>query len=517
MPVFQEGSVNLSSLTVPNVYVQISPPSQVIIGGAPVDILGIVGSAEWGPVNSPVIIGSMADYMFHFGQMKTNKHDAGTVVALAIAQGAHNMRVVRVTDGTDVKATGIVKDTLDAAGLDATAKYSGEIGNKIYIKVTTGSTHTTTTPTYKVIVTREGYTPEVFDNIGGTGNEVWVNMANAINNGQGALREKSELITVVATASTAAPKTTDANYQLAGGSNGIATLDCAALVGLDTFGARTGMYALRETQVSVTVLADCDDDTRWQTIGQFGASEGCYMIVAGAASDWEDILAAIEAKKAALTDNYDLKVMLGDWLLYQDKVNSITRLVSPASVIAGNLVSISPQNSSLNKQLYGFLATESSYAKKRYSSAELEALIAAGMDVITYPAPGGDYFAARVGHNASSNIAIHGDNYTRMTNYLAYSLNNSMGVFISRLQSDAADDELRADVTGAITSWLHELQREKVIDSYQVVCDLSNNPPDQIALGRLTAEVKVRYLAVTEIFLINLEGGQTVITRTTEQ
>jgi hypothetical protein len=55
-----------------------------------------------------------------------------------------------------------------------------------------------------------------------------------------------------------------------------------------------------------------------------------------------------------------------------------------------------------------------------------------------------------------------------------------------------------------------------MIDDFQVVCDLTNNPPSRIALGYLQADVKVVYLAVVEYFIINLEGGQSVsITKST--
>jgi phage tail sheath protein FI len=516
MPVIQEGTVNLTALIVPDVYVQIVPPQGVAIGGVPVNILGIVGSAEWGPVDSPVTIASMSDYAFYFGQIQTTKYDAGTTAAMAVLQGANNMRIVRVTDGTDVKAVGVVKDSTASSGLTVTARYSGKVGDQIYVSVRPGSNSVPAALTYKVTISRIGYVPEVFDNIGGVGNEIWVNIANAINDGQGTLRGKSEYVTAAATTSTNPPDATaTANYQLTGGTNGASTLTSAELVGDDDVHARTGMYALRDTQVSVVTLSDCDDASQWEFISQFGASEGCYMVVAGAFDDWLDIPAFIALKKASNTDSYTIKVMLGDWLQYEDKVNKVTRFISPQGVVAGTLVSITPQNSSLNKQTFGFLASQSSFENKHYSTAELEELISAGIDVITYPAPGGNYFAARVGHNASSNIEIHGDNYTRMTNFLAYSLNASMGVFVSRLQSDEPDDELRSDVTATVSSWLDSLEKEDAIDSYSVTCDLSNNPSENIAKGILRCDVKVRYLSVTEIFLINLEGGQTVVTRQT--
>lgn len=67
MPVIQGGAVNTTSLIVPNVYVQILPPAVSYLNGVPTNILGMVGSAGWGPVDSPVSVASMADYDKYFG------------------------------------------------------------------------------------------------------------------------------------------------------------------------------------------------------------------------------------------------------------------------------------------------------------------------------------------------------------------------------------------------------------------------------------------------------------------
>jgi hypothetical protein len=104
MPVVQQGQINLTALIVPDVYVQIIPPSNYLINGLPTNILGVVGTAAWGPVNSPTIIGDMWQYAQLFGQIQARKYDMGTAVAGAVLQGASNFRCVRVTDGTDLAA-----------------------------------------------------------------------------------------------------------------------------------------------------------------------------------------------------------------------------------------------------------------------------------------------------------------------------------------------------------------------------------------------------------------------------
>ena len=60
MPIIQQGSVNTTSLIVPDLYVQIVPPQNLVLNGVPTNVLGVVGTASWGPVNQPSIVSTMA-------------------------------------------------------------------------------------------------------------------------------------------------------------------------------------------------------------------------------------------------------------------------------------------------------------------------------------------------------------------------------------------------------------------------------------------------------------------------
>jgi hypothetical protein len=47
--IVQSGQINTNSLVVPNLIIQIVPPSFTILNGVPTNIVGIVGTATWGP------------------------------------------------------------------------------------------------------------------------------------------------------------------------------------------------------------------------------------------------------------------------------------------------------------------------------------------------------------------------------------------------------------------------------------------------------------------------------------
>lgn len=499
MPVVQQGSINTAALVIPDVYVQIMQPP-LVINGLPTNVLGVVGTASWGPTNSPVIIGDLRAAVMAFGSPNNRKYDLVTGIWAAALQGANNFRAVRVTDGTDVAASAVVLTNC----ITFTAKYTGSLGNSIQVSTAPGSKANT----QKVTVALPGYVPEVFDNIGAglSGNALWTAIANAINNGTDPTRGKSDLIVATAGAGTTAPAT--ATYPLANGTDGASTITGSVLIGQDTV-PRKGMYCLRNTGASVAFLADCDDSTTWSTQVSFGLSEGIYMIATGPAGD--SISNAVSTKSTAGIDSYALKPMFGDWVYFNDSINGVIRMISPQGFVAGRIANLSPEQSSLNKQVYGIVGTQKSYANQVYSSAELQALAQAGIDVIANPIPAGNQFGARFGHNSSSNFAIHGDNYTRMTNFLAYTLNSAMGLFVGRLQSQQPNDPTRREVKSTIDNFLEVLVQQKMIDAYQTQCDLGNNLPQRIAAGYLQVDVKVRYLSVVEYLIVNLEGGQTVV------
>ncbi|HUB90952.1 MAG TPA: hypothetical protein VMA74_14600 [Dyella sp.] len=512
--IVQAGQVNLTAQVVPDLIIQLIPPP-VQINGVPSNLCGIVGTAQWGPVGAPVVFGNMAQYWQNFGNIQNRKYDMGTAAAAAVMQGANNFRGVRVTDGTDLAATATLKDGASAIGLTLTSKYTGSLANSDTATIAVG----TQVNSWKLILARAGMTPEVFDNIGGganplTGAPLWAALANAVNNGVAGQRGPSGLMVAATGASVAAPVAS--SVTLAGGADGATTITGATLLGTDG-NTRKGMYSLRGTGCSVAILVDCDDSTTYAAQVAYGLSEETYMIGVTPAGDSPSTAATNKA--TAGIDSFAFKLMLGDWVYWNDTVNGLVRMISPQGFVAGYLVNQSPQLSALNKPLQGIVGTQRSYANNPYSNPELTVLGQAGIDVICNPCPGGSFFGCRFGHNTSSNQAIYGDNYTRMTNYLATTFAAGMGKFVGQLQSTQPNDPWRRGVKSTLDNYLQNMasppgQTPAMIDSFNTQCDLNNNPPAQIAAGWGQADVQVKYLSVVEKFLVNLQGGQTVqITR----
>lgn len=507
MPVVQLGSVNTTSIVVPDLYVQIVPPQNLILNGVPTDITGVVGTASWGPVGQPMVVASMADYAYAFGPVVARKYDMGTQVATAVQQGAQNFRCVRVSDGTDAAAY----STIPGTNASFTALHTGSLGNAIAITLAAS----VKPGFWTLTIALPGYTPEVFDGLGGNGLDFWNGLAAAVNAGQGPQRGPSRFVIASSGGTTVSPSP----FSLLLGSTSPGSDGAAAVIGSQLLGSdgpvRSGMYALRSQACGIVLLADCDDATTWTTQAAFGLQEGAYMILTTPAGD--TITNAIAAKAQAGLDSYAAKLMFGDWLWWNDQVNQTVRLVSPQGFTAGRLANLSPEQSSLNKPIYGIIGSQrtgapSSGQMTSYSAAELGQLFSAGIDLISTPQPGGSYWGVRSGHNASGNPEINGDNYTRLTNYVSATLASGMGQYVGQVINSQLFSQIRA----TLLSFLNNMASQGMLDGsatsvpFSVVCDQSNNPSSRTGLGYVQADVQIQYLAINERFIVNVEGGQTV-------
>jgi hypothetical protein len=507
VPIAQQGSVNTTSLIVPDLYVQIVPPQNLVLNGVPTNIVGVVGTASWGPVDEPTIIGTMADYAQQFGAIVPRKYDMGTQVATAVQQGAQNFRCVRVTDGTDAAASSVVP----GSNASFAALYTGSLGNGITVTLGTGSKPST----WKLSVLLPGFEPEVYDGLVGNGAVFWTGMAAAVNTGMGPQRGASLLVIASPGGTTASP----APFSLtlgssSAGSDGAVQVGSGQLVGADT-PTRSGMYALRGQGCGLAMLADCADSATWTSQAGFGLDEGIYMILTTPAGD--TITNAVTTKASAGLDSYAAKLMFGDWLWWSDQVNNTVRLVSPQGFAAGRLANLSPEQSSLNKQIYGIIGsqrtgTPGSGQNTAYSTADLSALLAAGIDLICNPQPGGSFWGVRGGHNTSSNAATDGDNYTRLTNYIAETLAAGMGQYVGQVVNNTLFQQIRSTQL----SFLNNMYGQGLLGStdgslpFSVICDTTNNPSSRTGLGYVQSDSQIQYQAINERFIVNVEGGQTV-------
>ena len=516
----QLGLLNTTALVVPGLNIQIVPPP-IAINGVPSNVLGVVGTATWGPVGVATVISGPRAQQQIFGPQQNRSYDMGTSVAIAAMQGATNFKCVRVTDGTDVAATVVVLATC----ITFTAKSTGSLGNQITVTVAAAPVASAFNVT--VALPAIGYA-QTFPNITGSGNAFWVNLASAINNGiPNTLVGPCPIMSATAGAGTTAPATV--TYTLASGTDGATTITGTTLVGSDV-APRTGMYALRNLGCSVAILADNALSTTFTNMAAFGLSEGVYMFAAMPASVGTPSSTEAAQQTTLIgtgTSSYALKVMFGDWVYWYDTVNQVTRLVSPAAFAAGLRVSLAPNQSTLNKPVYGVIGTQQSglpgsTQAQSYASADLQTIFGSGsapsFDLIMNPIPAGAQWGVAGGFNTSATAGINDDSYTTMTNYIAATLNAAMGKFVGMPITPSLLFQISATLSNFLSGLLNQgllamvtLQSGKTVLPYNVQCNASNNPQSRTALGYVQADVNVTYEGINKNFIVNLQGGSTVV------
>ena len=501
-----QGLLNTTALVVAGVYVAVIPPALANLNGVPTNVAGIVGTASFGPVNTPTAVSDYASYTAVYGPLINRLHDAGTVVAVCAQQGANAFQAVRVTDGSDTAALVQIGVANSTFALLLAARYTGSAGNNFSMQIRGSAIPNC----LQVVLTSNLGVPEVFDGITKASPAAfWSALANAINTGVSVARGRSLYFTASVGTNTTFPipavGSSGATVTLSGGTDGAAGVTDLMLVGADGVGAaRTGMYALRATGTSVATLADATSPASFGTQAAFGISEGIYMIGSGPAGD--NIANAVSVFQASGAASTSFKYMFGDWTYWTDTVNGLTRLVSPASFVVGRLANLLPQYSTLNQQIYAVAGTQATTNGVTYSNLDLATLEQAGIDVVITPSPGGQpFYACASGHNSSPfGVATWNDSYTRMTNYIAATIaKGGSGAFIGQPITPA----LLVQEKAVLDMFMREMVKANMIQAFR---NTITSSPSQQQAGITKVTSQVQYLAINEKFVVELQGGQTV-------
>lgn len=484
MTIANYGDVNTTAQVVPDVLVEKLPPSVASIAGVPTNTIGIVGSASGGPVGVPTVVGSPAQCSTIFGPLQARLYDLGTVVATATVQGANAFTIVRVTDGTDTAATATTN------GVTLTSRYSGSYYNKAQIAFGVGSKSNTV----KAVISIPGAVATTYDNLPSDAT-FWAALQTAAS--------RDPLMVFTIGGSPTAP-VIGSKKLLSGGTDGASAVNSATLVGSNVTNARTGMYALSGKGCAQVVLADATDPGQWSTQAAFGTSEGSLMVVTN--SD-----GSISTAQANRCDSTAVKAVIGDYVLWTDPLNG-PRYVSPQGFYAGRRANLAPNNSSLNKPVYGVSGTQRGSG---YNSAELQTYIQAGWDVLTFGRLGASYYSMASGLNGSSDSTVNDETYSTMTNSLALSLQQGVQPFIGMPNTPDLQQKVQASVSNFLARYVTAGLLSRTAGGkmpFIVTCDATNNAQADTALGYLRVKVAVTLQGIVRFIVVDLQDGATVIT-----
>jgi hypothetical protein len=100
-----------------------------------------------------------------------------------------------------------------------------------------------------------------------------------------------------------------------------------------------------------------------------------------------------------------------------------------------------------------------------------------------------------------------------MTNFIAATLAAGMGLFVGKV----INSQLFQQIRSTQLSFLQALLSQGILGStngqlpFSVICDASNNPVSRTSLGYVQSDAQVQFQGINEKFIVNVEGGQTVV------
>lgn len=506
MPIVS-GQTNLNANSAPGVYWQINDPNPISINPANTNIALIVGVASGGLVNKQMFFNGVTDASVVLGQVTDRTYDIMTAIDIASKNGCGQFVVIRVTDGTDVAATATLLDTTaptPVAGVTLTAKNTGTVSNGFTAIVGRGSNYTSGTPTYQVLIVNQNGQGELFDNIGGTGNTLYANIVNAINNGN-STNSASNLVVATLGAATNPPALQ--SYAFSGGTNGNSSITASTLVGSDAT-PKTGMYAARGCGASVGMLADVTDTTTFDDQGLFGQQEGILMVGIGPAG--QSLSQFVTSQQTIALFFRTFKYLIGDWAYYNDTYNNIPdRMVSQQAYAVGLRASLSPEQPDFNRPIQAMHGTQTTKAGGKYLPADISTLKSNRGDVIYNPSPAGNIWALQTGVNTSSNIDVRDDSITILTYYIYNSINSLIGQFISQLNNPT----IRSQLKSLIQSFCSQMYKKGQIgatnstnesDAYKVNVSSTDAEAEQ---GILNINIQIANYPPISTIKVDLQTG----------
>lgn len=428
------------------------PTPQLSLAG-----IGIVGTFERGPLNTPVTIGDVNQLVTQFGGYVAGL--TGYLSAYgALVQGANDLRIVRIAGVGAAAATKTFTDeaTTPAESLTVTAKNEGAWGNGIKIAIKKNAND------FDVTV-KLGSTVEQF---------LGLTLATV-----GAVSSKY-VVLAKASGATTLPKTTIADIALAGGSDGAAISDADYIGSIEpATGKRTGLKALETVQVGIVLCAQQHSSQIHTALITFcencDIEEGLRVAILNTAPGKSVDAAA--AQTAGLDS--DRAIFIYPWVEPEDLPG---RYVAPDGYYAGRLSYLEPHKSPSNKQIFGITSCEN-----QYTYAEVKVLTLARISPITLVNNRG--FRIRNGLTMSSDSAWSQTNIRRQQDKMEMELYHAMQWAISEPHAEP----LWRAIGDQVDMYLQVQKNLGFIRGYKpTLCNAQTNPPEMVTSRILTTIIR---------------------------
>jgi hypothetical protein len=481
----------------------IETSSPLAIQGVQVGIVGLVGTFTKG---IPTGIYSIGDYPTAVRMLGKSTANIGGPMAIQnlIRQGCGNIQVVPVFGSDAVSSSVVIMDSQTtpeilgtitaAAPHPQTGMMTALLGTDPNSWSIAATVPTTPNGTFNLVITTPS-TTETYNNLTPA---TWAATINA-----------ASIVAIVSQPATPSTNVAAAGtFLFAGGTCGTltpgTTMDTALVGAVASNGTRTGLSLLETITKNLVLPAEYSSSTVNTAFAAHGTNFNCIPALCAPAGS--TVAATVTAKALISQDNV---AFCDGWTICQDADLGVNRTCAPTALVMGMASQLAPQKSWGNKTIYGTqgLATAR-------NNPDLATLQQAGILCLSNSIPRGGFGTRSGVASDTSDLYVR-----RMRYYLELSVNNSMGWAVDELQSTLATDVLRGNIKQTINTFLNGLANpadpaQKVIDSFLVTCDLTNNPVDQIAAGKLSVAVKVKLLAAAKFIIIYADISTSTVTTT---
>lgn len=433
--------------------------------------IGIVGTFERGPVNTPTTVGNDTQYRKIFGN--DGDYTGPKTVAGCFANQANDLKIVRIVGEGAVPAELMLKDESDNPSIIAEATSVGDWGNGLSLLVEVDADQKV-----NVLVT-DGDSSEIFRDVTFAKLPWKKNLV--------VLRKESDAVKLpVALASTS----------LTGGSDGAPVKDQDYIGEITPSGKRSGLKALEPVQVGIGICAqqysaiihsalitwaqncDIDEGLRIPILSSklgLGVDEACKQTV-------------------SLSPDNGRGIFVYPWVTPEDAEDD-EYFVAPDGYYAGRLATLNPCQSPSNKQINGIRKLENDY-----TYAEVKALTLARISPITLVTNRG--FRIRNGVTMSSDTAWGQINIRRQQDKMEMELYDSMQWTIS----ENHDQVLWDSICTQVDAYLRTQQNLGFIMGYlPTLCNSETNPPENIIARILTFIVRWKPLYAADFVIMKMK------------
>jgi len=470
----------------------------------PTSTFFVVGYSPWGPADTPRVITSWADYVRQFGGFDANSYmDDALYAFFNLFPGAQAI-VSRVVGAAAAVDTLSLKDRSADVGINTLrvdAKYPSTRVD-VLVTIEDGANDDTFKLTVRsVLLNRK----EVYDNR---------SMADAASLAE--INDKSLLVTVTdLNSATAAPDDNPralVETALAGGGDDFAGLAAANYIGADDGETRTGLQAFNDESFGtgqVAIPGITTDPTHAALIAHAETFHRLALLDPPLASDKEDV--------AGIRDNYGTwyGAIYWPWVEVLDFSGSgVKRFIPPSGFAAGECARAdrtigthrAPANLGSVPTALGVELTAGGVSQTDDNTREF--LNSRDVNVITpLPEQGVRVYGARVMTADRRVTMVH---QIRLLNLFYYSLKlaYAWAVFAVIDGKGRLFRDLRSTGSAFLRSFWQSgaLYGRTEEEAFIVIADDTNNPPEELELGRVHVQVGVKISQTAEQVIVNIDS-----------